>query len=79
LGKEGNNLFKNVGGEKNKIKVKTGEYEIDQHFLEVSSVNVVKEMLKMIDVLRTYESYQKVIQSLDEIDSRATRDVGAVA
>jgi len=36
-------------------------------------------MLKMIDVLRTYESYQKVIQSLDEIDSRATRDVGAVA
>ncbi len=79
LRKEGNNLFKNVGGEKNKIKVKTGEYEIDQHFLEVSSVNVVKEMLKMIDVLRTYESYQKVIQSLDEIDSRATRDVGAVA
>jgi len=65
--------------QKNKIKAKTGEYEIDQHFLEVSSVNVVKEMLKMIDVLRTYESYQKVIQSLDEIDSRATRDVGAVA
>jgi len=79
LRKEGNNFFKNVGGEKNKIKVKTGEYEIDQHFLEVSSVNVVKEMLKMIDVLRIYESYQKVIQSLDEIDSRATRDVGAVA
>jgi flagellar basal-body rod protein FlgF len=77
LRKEGSNLFKNVGGEKNKIKAE--EYEIDQHFLELSSVNVVKEMLKMIDVLRTYESYQKVIQSLDEIDSRATRDVGAVA
>jgi flagellar basal body rod protein FlgG len=36
-------------------------------------------MLKMIDVLRIYESYQKVIQSMDETDSRATRDVGAVA
>ena len=79
LRKEGNNLFKNVGGEKNKIKVRTEECEIDHHFLELSSVNVVKEMLKMIDVLRTYESYQKVIQSLDEIDSRATRDVGTVA
>jgi flagellar basal body rod protein FlgG len=33
----------------------------------------------MIDVLRLYESYQKVIQSLDETTSRATRDVGVVA
>lgn len=79
LWKEGSNCFKNIGGEKNKIKLRTNQYEIDQHFLELSSVNVVKEMLQMIDVLRTYESYQKVIQSLDEIDSRATRDVGTVA
>lgn len=79
LCKEGSNCFRNIGGEKNKIELSVGQYEIDQHFLELSGVNVVKEMLQMIDVLRTYESYQKVIQSLDEIDSRATRDVGTVA
>lgn len=79
LQKEGNNCFNNLGGEENKITLGTEGCEINQHFLELSSVHVVKEMLKMIDVLRTYESYQKVIQSLDEMDARATRDVGTVA
>ena len=62
-------------------KIKAEGYEITHQHIELSSSNnnVVQEMLKMIDVLRIYESYQKVIQSLDEMDSRATRDVGTVA
>jgi len=76
LRKVGDNLFENIerGNER-----KAEECEITQKVLELSNINIVKEMVKMIDVLRLYESYQKVIQSLDETTSRATRDVGVVA
>ena len=33
----------------------------------------------MINLMRICESYQKVIQAIDEMDARATRDVAAVA
>ena len=55
------------------------EYEIHHRSLELSNINIVQEMVKMIDVMRLYESYQKVIQSLDEATGKATREVGAVA
>lgn len=76
LRKVGDNLFENSerGNEQ-----KAEECEIKHQTLELSNINIVKEMVKMIDVLRLYESYQKVIQSLDETTSRATRDVGVVA
>ena len=77
LKKVGDDLFKNMGGKQNEQKAEG--VEIEQHYLELSNINIVKEMLKMIDVLRIYESYQKVIKSMDETDSRATRDVGQVA
>jgi len=76
LRKVGDNLFEN--SEKGNEK-EAEEYEIKQKTLELSNINIVKEMVKMIDVLRLYESYQKVIQSIDETTSRATRDVGMVA
>ena len=77
LRKVGDNLFENTGGRKNEREAE--EFEIGNHYMELSNINAVKEMVKMIDVLRLYESYQKVIRSLDETDSRATRDVATVA
>jgi len=74
LRKVGDNLFEDSGGNVRKAE----ECEIKHRTLELSNINIVKEMVKMIDVLRLYESYQKVIQSLDETTSRATREVGAV-
>ena len=74
LRKVGDNLFEDSGGNVRKAE----ECEIKHRTLEFSNINIVKEMVKMIDVLRLYESYQKVIQSLDETTSRATREVGAV-
>ena len=74
LRKVGDNLFEDSGGNVRKAD----ECEIKHRTLELSNINIVKEMVKMIDVLRLYESYQKVIQSLDETTSRATREVGAV-
>jgi len=76
LRKVGDNLFENS---ERRNEQKAEEYEITQQALELSNINIVKEMVKMIDVLRLYESYQKVIQSFDETTSRATRDVAAVA
>jgi flagellar basal-body rod protein FlgG len=50
--------------------------QVRQGYLEQSNVNVMEEMVQMIQVQRNYESYQKIIQLLDEIDSRAINDVG---
>jgi len=77
LVKIGDSLFENKGGKGNEQEAK--EFEIKQHHLELSNINIVKEMIKMIDVVRICESYQKVIRSLDEIDAQATGEVGRVA
>ena len=76
LRKVGDNLYENRGGKENELTAE--RCEVNQHHTEMSNVNVVQKMIKMINVARVCESYQKVIQSLDEIDTRATRDVGAV-
>ena len=77
LMKVGDNLFKNPAGKSNEQEAKG--FEVKQNHLELSNINIVKEMVKMIDVIRICESYQKVIHSLDEIDAQATREVGSVA
>jgi flagellar basal-body rod protein FlgG len=33
-------------------------------------------MTEMIEVLRGYESYQKIIRSVDEVNSRAINEIG---
>ena len=76
LRKVGDNLYENRGGKENELKAEA--CQVNQYHTEMSNVNAVQKMIKMINVARACESYQKVIQSLDEIDTRATRDVGAV-
>jgi len=50
---------------------------IVQGYLELSNVNVVQEMVKLINVVRAYESCQKVVQAEDEITGVAIDQVGA--
>jgi len=76
LRKVGDNLYEHRGSKENELTAE--ECQVNQHHTELSNVNMVQKMIKMITVARACESYQKVIQSLDEIDTRATRDVGAV-
>ena len=45
---------------------------VHQGVLEQANFNVVEEMTQMIDTLRTFESYQKMLQSFDQIDSELT-------
>ncbi len=52
---------------------------VSQGFLEMSNVDAIKMMTEMIEVLRGYESYQKVIRSVDEANAKAINDVGRTA
>jgi len=51
---------------------------VAQGFKELSNVNVVKEMTDMINNLREYESYQKLIQSFDEATGKVTNEMARV-
>ncbi|MFP4516990.1 MAG: flagellar basal-body rod protein FlgF [Desulfovibrionales bacterium] len=74
LEKAGGNLFRL----KQDAAGQEGEFQgrVMQGFLEGSNVDVVQEMVGMMTTLRTFESYQKVIKSTQEMDERAIRDVG---
>ena len=49
-----------------------------QGALEMSNVNVVKEMTDLIEIHRGYESYQKIIRSMDECSSKAINEMGVL-
>ncbi len=53
--------------------------QVHQGFIESSNVDSIKAMTEMIDVLRGYESYQKVIQSMNETTSKTVNDVGKMS
>jgi len=46
--------------------------------LELSNVNAIKEMIQMIDLQRTFETYQKLIQAIDEQDKLSAGRIGKV-
>jgi len=53
-------------------------YEVVQGFVEEANVDPVLEMVKMIDVFRSYETDQKAIQVQDSTLDRAVNDIGMV-
>jgi len=77
LQKAGSNLFATAdpGG----ADTRPEGFKILQGFVEQSNVDAVNVMTEMIDVLRGYESYQKVIQSLNDTTLKAINDVGRLA
>jgi flagellar basal-body rod protein FlgF len=52
---------------------------ISQGHIELSNVQVVKEMTDMIDIHRSVEIYQKVIQTIADQDRLATSQIGRLA
>ena len=74
LVKEGNALFRNSS--KDREMPPPPETKIHQEYVELSNVNAAQEMINMIHSLRAFESYQKAIQVLDELDKRAINEVG---
>lgn len=52
--------------------------QVRQGFVEASGVNSVKEMVEMITTLRSYESSQRVITSIDGTLDKAVNSIGTL-
>jgi flagellar basal-body rod protein FlgF len=55
---------------------KTDNYTIASGYLEMSNVNAVKEMVDMMDIQRTFETYQKIILTMSDLDKISTNRIG---
>jgi flagellar basal-body rod protein FlgF len=71
LKKMGNSFWKDTE-ESGPAEIAVGDSrpKVRQGFLESSNVNVVTEMVQMIEVQRTYEANQKMIQTQDSLLGR---------
>jgi len=49
---------------------------VAQGFLEMANVEAVQLMTEMIEIHRGYESYQRVIRSIDDLNSKSINEVG---
>lgn len=56
--------------------IPASDYAIKQGAYEGSNVNIIKEMVNMIDVQRTYEANSKVLTTLDESLRKIVNEVG---
>lgn len=74
LAKEGHSLFKTRSPEESgRDAVKTS---VEQGYLEMSNVNIINSTINMIDTVRTYEAFQKMIHTFEETDSKVINEVG---
>lgn len=73
--KEGDGLFAPVGAAA--PPADAADYQVVGGAIEGSNVDTVRTMVAMIEMLRSYESAQRAIQSADETERRAN-DMGRV-
>ncbi len=78
--KEGESLWKdtNVSGEAYNAEYGNDRPQVLSGFLEMSNVNPVEEMVRMIEVQRAYELNSKVITTHDALVGRAVNEVGKI-
>jgi len=53
-------------------------YQIQQGFLELSNVDIGREMVDMLAMYRTYETNQRMITMIDETVGKAVNEIGRV-
>ena len=51
---------------------------VKQNALEKSNVNVISTMVDMMNVMRTFETNQKVVQAMDDTLGKAVNEVGSI-
>ncbi|HNW28182.1 MAG TPA: flagellar basal-body rod protein FlgF [Spirochaetota bacterium] len=73
LKKEGDSLWKET--EFSGPPIPPGDVKVVQGFLEKSNVNMVREMVDMIEVQRSYEANQKTVQTHDTELGRLINEV----
>lgn len=75
--KTGNSLLKPVNTDVEAIPAE--KISVKQGFIEASNVDAIKVMTEMVDALRGYESYQKVLLSMNEITTKTANEVGRLS
>jgi flagellar basal-body rod protein FlgG len=55
------------------------QVQIAQGFLEGANVDAIRTMTDMIETMRVFEAYQRVIRSVDETTAKTVNEVGKVA
>lgn len=77
LAKEGNSYFapKIEGVAGNPAE----ETTVEQGYLEMANVDAVEQSVNLIDTVRTYEVFQKIIFSFEEADQKSINEVGRLA
>ncbi|HGE69555.1 TPA: flagellar basal-body rod protein FlgF [Candidatus Poribacteria bacterium] len=73
LSKSGYNTFVN-----NNQAELISNAEVKQGYLELSNSNAIQEMVKMIETMRIYESYQKTIQLFNETLEKSNNELGKI-
>ena len=73
LKKEGDSLWKKT--EYSGPPIPPGNLKVIQGFLEKSNVNMIREMVEMIEVQRSYEANQKAVQTHDTELGRLINEV----
>jgi len=61
--KEGRDLYTGV-------PQPAGNFKVRQGFLEMSNVNAVEEIVRMIELTRAHEIFSRLIQAVDEVQGR---------
>ncbi len=74
LTKTGNTLFK--ANNPDAGLGDTNEARLSQGTLEMSNVNAVRTMTDMIETLRVFETYQKVMRAADDATAKTVNEVG---
>lgn len=72
--KTGGSLFE--VGESGAQAQDAANYSVTQGAVESSNVNAIRTMTEMIDLLRVFETYQKVIRAADDTTAKTVSEVG---
>ncbi len=75
LDKQGNSFFKETKYSGKATVMTNNRPKVNQGFLESSNVNPVEEMVRMIEVQRSYEASQKAVKSSDETLARLIPEI----
>lgn len=74
LKKQGFSYYTYQGPEKDIVQIENPD--IKQNYIEKSNVNPTEEMIRMIEAQRGFESCQKVIQVMSEMNQKIVNDLG---
>jgi flagellar basal-body rod protein FlgF len=77
LKKTGNTLFIPAGSDV--TPQQATDFSLRQGFIELSNVNAIRAMTEMIETMRVYESYQRMIRTIDDANAKSVNEVGKVA